>query len=194
MMKIRITPIAAVVVLSCILVNAQNSREIERTYRKQPDIYLVSETLWMTPSYSENGQVCMMRVYPRAISKNASYLGPYLDINSALNFINRLFPVETRGRRESGFGMSDLGGGVIWTSFNYDNVQFVFISTYDQTKLVEQMAKSEPVDLGPIDEAAIAESQKREDAKSDDQLMREHALNERVLEIYWPNRKCAKSK
>lgn len=192
-MKIRLTLIAAILPMICFLVKAQTSKEIERTYRKQPDVYLVSEGLWMTPSYSANGQVCMMRVYPRTISKNTNYLGPYLDINETLNFINTLFPVNTRGRRESGFGMSDLGGGVIWTSFNYDNVQFVFISTFDKTNLVEKVAKGEQMDLGPVDEAAIAELQKKEDAKSDDQLMREHAFNERLLEIYWPNRKCAKS-
>ena len=191
-MKLRLTLIAAILPMICILVKAQTSKEIERTYRKQPDVYLVSEKLWMTPSYSENGQVCMMRVYPRAVSKRTNYLGPYLDINETLNFINTLFPVNTRGRRQSGFGMSDIGGGVIWTSFNYDNVQFVFVSSFDKTNLVEKMAKGEQMDLGPVDEAAIAEAQKKEDAKSDDQLMREHALNERVLEIYWPDRKCAK--
>ena len=191
-MKLRLTLIAAILPMICILADAQTSKEIERTYRKQTDIYLVNQFLWMTPSYSENGQVCMMRVYPRAISKNTNYLDPYLDINETLSFINTLFPVNARGRRESGFGMSDIGGGVIWTSFNYDNVQFVFVSSFDKTNLVANMAKGEQMDFGSVDEAAIAEAQRKEAAKSDDQLMREHALNSRVLEIYWPNRKCAK--
>jgi hypothetical protein len=57
-MNIRITLIVAIVVLNCGLVNAQDSKEIERTYRKQTDVYIVNQRLWMTPSYGENGQVC----------------------------------------------------------------------------------------------------------------------------------------
>ena len=192
-MKIRITLITAVVALSCIFVNGQNLQEVERTYRKQADVYLVGQRLWMTPSYSEDGQVCMMRVYPKTISKNDNYLDPNLDIDEALSFINLLFPVSTRGRRADGFGLSDLGGGVIWTRFDYDNVRLVFISTFDRTNLSTLKDKVEQVDFGPVDEAAIAEYQRKEQMKSDDQLIREHAFNVRVLEIYWPNRKCTKS-
>ena len=135
----------------------------------------------------------MMRVYPRTISKNANYLDPHLDIDEALSFLNLLFPVNTRGRRADGFGLSDLGGGVIWTRFDYDNVRFVFISSFDRTNLSMWKDKVEQVDFGPVDEAAFAEYQRKEQMKSDDQLIREHAFNVRVLEIYWSNRKCTKS-
>lgn len=191
-MKIRVGLIAGIVALNCIVVNAQDSRQIKQTYRKQENVYLIGSRLWMTPTYSKNGQVCLMRVYPRAISGNSNYLDPYLDISETLSFINRLFPVNTRGRRGDDFGISNIGGGVIWTNFYFEKVQFVFISTFDRTNLSERAAKSEPVDFGPVDEAAAAEWRRKEDAKSDDQLIQEHTFQVRVLEIYWPDRKCVK--
>jgi hypothetical protein len=148
----------------------------------------------MTPSYDRDGQVCMMRVYPKVVSRNIDYPGAELDINEALKFLNGLFPVNTRGRRRDGFGLSDLGGGIIWTKFEYEHVHFVFISTFSLTKKADgTIDMGEPVDLDlPIDEAAVAEYQRKEAMKSDDQLIREHAFNTKILEIYWPDRKCAK--
>jgi len=190
-MKIRITLIIALVALSCVAVNAQDSQEIERTYRKQADVYLIGEALWMTPSFSENGQVCMMRVYPRAISENTNFLDPYLNASAVLTFINASFPLNTRGRRRDGFGMSDSGGGVVWTHFGYDYVRFVFVSSIGQPDLSKLDKSTIGLDF-PVDEAGVAESRKREEAKSDDQIIRERIFHARVLEIYWPNRKCAK--
>lgn len=194
-MKIRIPLIMVLVTLSSVAVNGQDAKEIERTYRKQEAIYQVGEQLWMTPLYSEDGQVCMMRIVPRTISHDTNYLDRYVDLEAILNFLNRTFPVNMRGPRKGAFGMSDVGGGVIWTKFEFENVQFVFISTYDKSKVDWSKLKADSsvvLDFPVLDEAAMAEAKRKEDMKSDDQLIKEHVFDPQVLEIYWTNRKCPK--
>lgn len=195
-MKIRFALIMGLVALSSVAVNAQDAKEIERTYRKQENVYQVDEELWMTPSYSEDGQVCMMRIVPRTISHNTNYLDRYVNVDAALKFLTRTFPINMRGPRKGAFGMSDIGGGVIWTKFEFENVQFVFVSSYDKSKMDFSKAKSEISGIGldfPIaDEAAMAEAERKEDMKSDDQIIKEHVFNPQVLEILWSNRKCPK--
>ena len=188
-MKTRITLITAIVLLNCISLAAQDQRDLEPTYGKQANVYTVSEHLWMSPSYDDAGQVCMMRLYARRVSETTNYLDTRLNLDEALKFINELFPVNTRGRRSDGFGLSDIGGGAILTRFDYEHVSFVFVSSFRLTKLPDKLGDSVDLDF-PIDEAAIAAARRREEMKSDDQLMREHVFNAQVLEIYWKNRKC----
>ena len=191
-MKIRVVLFTVIVAFGCVPTDGQDRRDIESKYGKRADVYSVNERLWMTPSYDRDGQVCLMRVYPKTVSRNVNYPGADLDINEVLKFTNELFPVNTRGRRDSGFGLSDLGGGIVWTRFNYEHVHFVFISTFTLTKKADgTIDMGDPVDLDwPIDEAAVEEYKRKEEKKSDDELIREHAFNSKILEIYWPERKC----
>ena len=188
----RIALITIILALSCTCVVAQDSREIETKYGERANVYSVSERLWMTPSYDSQGQLCMMRVYPRVVSHDTNYLDPNLDVNEALKFINELFPVNTRGRRRDGFGLSDLGGGIVWTRFEYEHVHFVFISSF-RLALPKQETAGNKVRLDfPIDEAALVELRRKKEMKSDDELIREHTTSPKILEIYWPNRSCVK--
>ena len=191
-MKFRIAIVASVLMLGCTGGYAQSSYDIEARYGKGGDVYSVSERLWMTPTYDSQGQVCRMRVYPKTVSQNVNYLDSNLDINESLTFINELFPVSTRGRRSKGFGLSDLGGGIAWTRFNYEHVHFVFISSFRFTKLPELEAENSVILDLPEDEAAVAQYRSQQEMKSDDQLIREHVHNARILEIVWPKRKCVK--
>lgn len=190
-MKIKSALVLSILVLCCAGVQGQSLYDIESKYGKRVNVYSVSEKLWMSPTYDRQGQMCLMRVFAKTVSETTNYHDPYLDIDETLRFINELVPVHTRGRREDGAGMSDLGGGIIWTRFNFERVRFVFISSFRLTKLPEK--NSEPpvlLDDFPVDEAAIAESQRQEAMKSDDLIIRERAQGTRVLEISWVNRKC----
>ena len=189
-MTMKIALLASILVLGCTCVGAQTLLDIETKYAKQVDVYSISERLWMTPSYDSQGQVCMMRVYPKAVSKNANYLDSSLDMDETLRFINELFPVYTRGRRGEGFGLSSLGGGVALAGFHYEHVKFVFVSSLRITKLPEKTDETFLHMDFPVDEAEVAEYRRQEAMKPDDQLIRERAGSPKVLEIIWANRKC----
>jgi hypothetical protein len=132
----------------------------------------------------------MMRVYPKRVSKDTNYLDDNLNMDELLKFINKLVPPESRGARTDYFGSSDLGGGVIWTRFNYDHVRFVFISTFRLDKLSKSLLDrpDEALDF-PIDKTALAEFHRREALQSDDDLIRKTS-GSKLLEIYWEHRRC----
>lgn len=189
-MNLKTALVLSILMLCSTGVQGQSSFDIERKYGKRVNVYSVGERLWMSPSYDKQGQICLMRVFPKTVSENTNYHDPDLDIEATLRFINELVPVHTRGRRAEDAGMSDLGGGIVWTRFNFEHVSFVFVSSFHLTKRPE-------TDLGtfvdldsPHDEAAAAEYRRQEAMKSDDQIIRERAFSARVLEISWPNRKC----
>ena len=191
-MKIRFTLIAIILVLGCPGVYGQSAAEIEIKYGKSVDVYSVGELLWMTPSYDSQGQVCMMRVYPKTVSPTTNYLESNLDMDATIRFMNELSPVYTRGRRSELFGLSIVAGGVALTNVNYENVHFVFTSSFPRSK---SPAKVEDIVLHedfPFDAAAVEESRRQRAMKPDDELIRESAISARVLEITWANRKCVK--
>jgi hypothetical protein len=193
-MKIRFALIAITVVLGWTGAYGQSSAEIEIKYGKRVDVYSVGELLWMTPSYDILGQVCKMRVYPKIVSPTTNYLGANLDINATIKFMNELFPIHTRGARSDFFGMSILMGGVAATNFNYENVHFVFISSLREGKFPPKGGETVLLDDFPFDEAAVAEYRRQKAMKTDDDLIREHAISSRVLEITWANRKCVEQR
>jgi hypothetical protein len=192
-MKYSFTLLVCVFALSSSFVSGQTAKEIEARYGQRENVYSIGEHLWMTPTYGADSRLCLMRLYPKLVSRDTNYPDAKLDLDEVLKFINQRFPVETRGVRNDSFGTSDLGGGVIWTRFNYDQVRFVFISTFRLEKLPlhESVLRGEAIDL-EIDKTSLAEFRRKEALKSDDDLMRKHALNPKVLEIYWANRKCIK--
>ena len=193
-MKIRSVLVATILVLGCTSVSAQSSFDIESKYGKRVEVYSVSETLWMTPNYDSEGQMCLMRVYPKAVSANTNYLDPSLNLDETLKFINELVPVHTRGRRGGWFGLSSLGGGTVWTGFEYEHVRFTFISTFRITKNPKELdGEYIHLDFPVNDKAEFLEYQRQQAMKSDDQLIREHVHDARVLQIAWTNRKCKKS-
>ena len=133
-----------------------------------------------------------MRVYPKLVDSATNYPDAKLETEEALKFINRLMPVSTRGARKDGFGMSMLGGGVAQTSFSYDFISFVFVSTFhfDSRAAADLLNRPDEVFDFPIDEKAQAEYRQKEALRPDDDLMRERAPNPKLLEIYWENRQC----
>jgi hypothetical protein len=192
-MKSRTIILICIFVLSYSSVAGQTVKDIEAKYGQRENVYSVSEHLWMTPAYSADNQLCMIRLYPKLVSRDTNYLDAKLDLDEVLKFIDQVVPIDTRGSRKVGFGLSDLGGGVVWTHFSYDQVRFVFISTFRLDKFTEQKTKEANVGLDfPIDDAAMAEFRREHARETDDALMRKHASSPKVLEVYWANRKCVK--
>jgi len=170
----------------------QSASEIESKYGKPANVYSVSERVWMTPAYDAEGQVCFMRLYPKRISTNTNYLDDTLAMGEVLKVIDELIPVGSRGARKDAFGMTNTGGGVAWTHFDYDHVTFTFVSSFRLDKIPESgFGDSFDFKFDAIDEQALTEALRREAMRPDSELMRERAAKPKVLEIRWAGRKCA---
>lgn len=108
--------------------HAQTAADIRAKYGESVAVYSVSEHIWMTPEYAADGQVCRMRLYPKRISANTNYGAHNLPFNELRGVLNSLVPVETRGAKKQSFGATATGGGAAWTTYDYDNVSFNFVS------------------------------------------------------------------
>ena len=114
----------------------QSASEVERRYGKSISVYSVSEHIWMTPDYSADGQVCRMRLYPRRLGQETDYLISQLPHLELVQVLNDIVPPQHRGQKKGGFGLTNLGGGTAWTTYDYENVSFAFIFSYKLLSLI----------------------------------------------------------
>ena len=171
----------------------QSVSDIESKYGKAVkagNVYSLSEHVWMAPAYDAEGQVCLMRLYPKPISPNTTYLADRLVMDEVLKVIDELIPVSTRGARKAPFGVTATGGGDAWTYYIYDRVTFTFIGSFRFAKTPER-GFGEAFDLD-VDEKPLAEVRHKEVIQSDNELMRQHTASPEVLVIRWSNRKCGR--
>lgn len=104
--------------------------DIEAKYGKSLPVYSVSEHIWMSPDYAADGQVCRMRFYPKRISAKANNGTQDLPFDELHDVLNELVPLETRGNKKETFSMSPTGGGAAWTTYDYENVSFMFSASF----------------------------------------------------------------
>ena len=126
----------------------QTSSEVERRYGKPVPVYSVSEHIWMTPDYSPDGQVCRMRLYPKRLGWEKDYLGSQLLFPELKQTLNEIVPPHRRGSKKDGFGLSSLGGGIVWTTYEYENVSFTLIFSYQLDPDILEKAKDKVI-TGP---------------------------------------------
>ena len=183
---------AFVLVFGCATIVGQTQKEFEAKYGRPSDkVYSVSEHIQMTATYAADGQVCFMRLNPKRSAPGAGNPDDSLLMDEVLNFIDDLVPKGKRGARKDLFGISDLGGGVIWTHFNYERVTFTFVSFFRQDKLPSDWPAGEALALDfDIDEKAIEEAKRKEAMRPDNELIRERTGKPKYLEIRWKERRC----
>ena len=107
--------------------SAQKATDIEKEYGTPTKVYSLSEHIWMTPDYGIDGEICRARLYPKRISPKIDYLAKELPFQELRQVLNRLVPPAQRGSAKEFFGDTELGGGVGWTTYTYENVSIVFI-------------------------------------------------------------------
>jgi hypothetical protein len=90
--------------------NAQTPSEFEKRYGKPVVAYQVSESIWMTPEYTTDGQVCIMRLHPQRFSAKANYISPNLPFPELTKVLNQLVPLKTRGAKKEPFDTALLVG------------------------------------------------------------------------------------
>ena len=105
----------------------QKVSDIEKKYGSPTQVYSLSEHIWMTPEYGIDGEICRARLYPKRISTKTNYLAKELPFQELSEVLNRLIPPAQRGSAKEFFGDTELGGGMGWTTYPYENVSIVFL-------------------------------------------------------------------
>lgn len=105
----------------------QKVSDIEKEYGTPTQAYSLSEHIWMTPEYGIDGEICRARLYPKRIALKTEYLAKELPFQELTNVLNRLIPPAQRGSAKEFFGETEIGGGVGWITYPYENVSIVFI-------------------------------------------------------------------
>lgn len=174
------------VLLAADFANAQTAADIQSKYGKSVEVYSVSEHIWMTPEYASDGQVCRMRFYPKRISVNTNYGAHDLPFNELRDVLNALVRVETRGAKKESFGATATGGGAAWTTYDYENVTFTFVSffpprTYEGVILKKGEYVFPPRESQPLSVDSNA---------SNNDFVERFSTQTEIMTVTWKGRKC----
>jgi len=179
------------VVLLLLALNAsfgQTASEIEKSFGKPTNAYSVSEYIWMTPEYSDDGQVCRMRLYPKRISGNTNYHVEHLPFDDFRRLVDQLVPLNKRGAKKQPFRGGATGGGVQWDTFTYEKVEIIYSASFqfdlDAWKNRKPYVFPEQIALLPEKETETPEK------PEDDFAIYKNADTE-IVTITWLDRKCA---
>lgn len=188
LMRRKLVLITLSFVATAVSTMGQTAADLKTKYGEPVRAYVVGEEIWMTPEYTADGQVCQMRLYPKRVGPaNHNYLSKRLSFQELNSVLNELVPPNMRGARKEPFGQTITGGGSAWTTYPYEKVTFVFISSF----------KVDPgtVELKPyvfLDETLSnpdRKSSKHLNASADDFLDSEQSKTE-IVTIKWNDRKC----
>ena len=162
----------------------QKVSDIEKEYGTPTQVYSLSEHIWMTPEYGIDGQICRARLYPKRISFQTNYLSKELPFHELREVLNRLVPPAQRGTAKEFFGETELGGGMGWTTYTYENVSIVFIFA---ASIDPQIIKRIESPTFPVEDLSVQRNQKilpsyREIPFSGDGV--------EIATINWTKRKC----
>jgi hypothetical protein len=170
--------------LSVIPTFGQTVSEVQRKYGNPISVYSVSEHIWMTPDYSDDGQVCRMRLYPRRLGVETDYLIAQLPFLELTRVLNEIVPPTMRGPKKDGFGLTGFGGGTAWTTYDYANISFAFIFSY---KLGPDARKNAKPLIGP-DPEKLPRPQKTPPSIADFDGSRNSQTE--IVTIIWNDRRC----
>ena len=184
--------LAVVVILLCVSsAIGQTSSEFETKYGKPVIAYEVSEHIWMTPEYTTDGQVCMMRLYPRHFAPNTNYVSPKLPFQELTRVLNQLVPLHTRGAKRERFDTGATGGGADWRSYVYENVEFSFVASFRPDPDSWKTRKEYVFLIKP--ESAPAQPPKPKDSTpSENDFFSSRLMSTEIVTIKWNGRQCAK--
>jgi hypothetical protein len=179
--------LASIMFIACLSsVFGQTPSDITKKYGEPMSAYSVSEHISMTPQYTIERQVCQMRLYPKRIAKDANYLYKHLPFEELNKVLNQLVPPPLRGLRNEPFSTTATGGGAAWTTYQYENVTFTFVSAFNATNS-PPLKKGEytfPVLTSPTDK-------KQENSEpSDSDFVNSKELRLDVVTIKWNHRRC----
>ena len=182
----RIARLAIVMtVLNGVSAFGQSRAEIEAQFGQPVNAYSVSETIWMSPEYASDGQVCRMVFYPRRFSSFTTYLVNELPFDEFRSVIDAIVPVAIRGAQKEPFrnGLWNLGGGACWSSFIYEHVTISYVKG---CRFDPALGMGEPLNLS--DDWVLNRQEKPKPIKEDFSLYRNSTAE--IVTVRWIDRKC----
>jgi len=72
--------------------SGQTASDLGRKYGEPVINFSVSEHIWMSPSYTADGQVCEARLYPRRFANDTNYLATLLPEDELKEVLEQLVP------------------------------------------------------------------------------------------------------
>lgn len=180
----------AILLMSVSSAMGQTPLEFEKKYGKPVIAYQVSESIWMTPEYTTDGQICLMRLHPQRFSPNANYISPNLPFQELKRVLNQLVPLQNRGAKKEPFEMGATGGRVEWMSYAYENVKFTFVSPFE---LAPDSWKTRKEYVFSVEPAPVpAHPNPKNSASSDNDFSSSQVSSIEIVTIRWNGRQCAK--
>jgi hypothetical protein len=176
----------AIVMLIFNVVSAfgQSRAEIEAKFGQPVNAYSVSETIWMSPEYGSDGQVCRMIFYPRRFSSTTNFLTTELSFDEFRSVIDAILPDPLRGARKEPFGNGSwiVGGGARWATFVYERVTISYAAGF---RIAPTRGMGEPVNL----EDEIPKLKEKSKAVKEDFSRYSDSTAEMAI-VQWKDRKC----
>lgn len=163
----------------------QAASDIEAKYGKPTKAYAISQNIWMTPEYADNGQVCEMLLYPRRIGPDVINLSKKLPLEELKNVLKELAPVNTRGARKEQRN-AETGGGASWTTYAYEKITFIFTSSFK----VEPNAWNQSKPYIFSDQRFPSISQSTTSPEPDGDFSANDIGTAEMVTIKWNGRKC----
>jgi hypothetical protein len=189
MSRWRKIALAFAIILLCVSsAIAQTPLDLQQKYRQPVMSYIVSEHILMTPEYTTDGQVCMMRLHPRHYASNVNYVSANLPFQELTRVLNELVPLRTRGAKKQPFDTGATGGGVEWMTYAYGNVEFSFVSPFhlephSPNKRKEFVFTIEPRSVPP-------QSKPKPSTPSENDFAPSQGLSLELVNIKWKSRPC----
>jgi hypothetical protein len=107
---------------------AQSLHDVETKFGAPIRSYSVSESIWMSPEFSADGQLCQARLYPKKIDATNNYLSSPLRPWEIKDVFDRLAPLAVRGVQKEDFGTL-ITGNMLFAGFSYEHVRINFVSS-----------------------------------------------------------------
>ena len=173
--------------LRIVSVSAQTASEIEARYGKSEKVYSVSEHIWMTPTYAADGQPCEITLYPKRVSPGTTYFFQKLPAAELKVVLEQLVPFSNRGTRQyESFPWSEFWGHTASTTYPFEKVTFVFLSSFEFTSSPKQSKPLESFDI----ETSSSPKQTEDLWNTNDDVPNAWQPEAEIVEIRWSNRKC----
>ena len=182
--------VSTFVLAQCVTsVFAQTASDLERTYGKSLNVFSVTEHIWMTPEYAADGRICSMRLYPKWSDQKTSYVCSSCKLNSEelKLLLNQLVPPGTRGLQNDSFGQTATGGPAAWTTYEYENVTFTFVSPFGPRAYDPNILKKGEFTFSVSPEPA---GNTRSRVPTDDDFSSSLSGGAQIVIVRWTDRKC----
>lgn len=167
---------------------AQTSLDLQKKYGRPVMSYVVSEHILMTPEYTSEGQVCMMRLHPRHYASNVNRVSANLPFQELTRVLNELAPLRTRGAKREPFNSGATGGGVEWMTYAYENVEFSFVSSFHPDPDSKRKEFVFTIDPGSVP----THSTPKLSPPSENDFFPSQGLILELVNIKWKGRQCMK--